>query len=41
MAGSEFVWSVDPAVSRLAIAFAPVDGGQVEVETLSDRQPGS
>jgi Holliday junction resolvasome RuvABC endonuclease subunit len=31
---SEFVWAVDPAVSRLAFAFAPVDGGPVEVRTL-------
>lgn len=30
----EFVWGVDPAVSRLAFAFAPVDGGAVVVETL-------
>src|SRR5947209_2101060 len=30
----ECVWGVDPAVSRLAVAFAPVDGGQVRAVTL-------
>jgi Holliday junction resolvasome RuvABC endonuclease subunit len=39
----EYVWGVDPAVSRLAFAFAPVDGGAIEVETLhagSDAREG-
>lgn len=31
----EWVWGVDPAVSRVAFAFAPVDGGEVVVETLT------
>lgn len=31
---AEWVWGIDPAVSRLAFAFAPVDGGSIEVETL-------
>jgi len=30
----EHVWGVDPAVSRLAFGFAPVDGGPIVVETL-------
>lgn len=30
-----FVWGVDPALSRLAFAFAPVDGGPIVVETLT------
>ena len=30
-----FVWGIDPAVARLAFAFAPVDGGPIEVETLT------
>ena len=30
-----FVWGIDPAVSRLAFAFAPVDGGPIVVETLT------
>lgn len=30
----EYVWAVDPAVSRVAFAFAPVDGGSVLAETL-------
>jgi Holliday junction resolvasome RuvABC endonuclease subunit len=29
-----YVWGIDPAVSRLAFAFADLDGEQVEVETL-------
>lgn len=39
----EFVWAVDPALSRHAFAFAPTDGGQVQVETLitaSDARDG-
>lgn len=32
--GTAFVWGVDVAVSRLAFAFAPDDGGAIEVETL-------
>jgi Holliday junction resolvasome RuvABC endonuclease subunit len=31
--GGEYVWAVDPAVSRQAFAFAPVDGAEIEVET--------
>lgn len=31
---SEYVWAVDPAVSRLGVAFAPVDGGPVRARTL-------
>jgi Holliday junction resolvasome RuvABC endonuclease subunit len=34
MSGREYVWGVDPAVSRQAFAFAPVYGGPVEVRTL-------
>ena len=34
---SEFVWGVDPALSRLAFAFADVDSDKVEVETLLTR----
>lgn len=30
----EYVWAVDPAVSRLAFAFAPLPGGLIELETL-------
>lgn len=30
----EYVWGVDVAVSRIAIAFAPVDGGQIDVAML-------
>jgi Holliday junction resolvasome RuvABC endonuclease subunit len=30
----DYVWGVDPALSRLAVAFAPADGGSVEVSTL-------
>jgi Holliday junction resolvasome RuvABC endonuclease subunit len=30
----EHVWGIDPAISRQAVAFAPVDGGPVEVRTL-------
>lgn len=30
-----YVWGIDPAVSRLAFAFAPVDDGPITVETLS------
>lgn len=30
----EFVWAVDPAVSRLGVAFAPVDGGDPHALTL-------
>jgi Holliday junction resolvasome RuvABC endonuclease subunit len=30
-----FVWGIDPAVSRSAFAFAPVDGGPIVVETLN------
>jgi Holliday junction resolvasome RuvABC endonuclease subunit len=29
-----YVWGIDPAVSRLAFAFADLDGERVEVETL-------
>lgn len=31
----QFVWGIDPAVSRMAFAFAPVDGGAITVETLA------
>lgn len=31
----EYVWGIDPAVVRLAFAFAPVDGGSLTVETLN------
>jgi Holliday junction resolvasome RuvABC endonuclease subunit len=31
---TEYVWGIDPAISRIAVAFAPVDGGPVEVRTL-------
>lgn len=34
---SEFVWAVDPAVSRLAFAFADVASPAVDVETLITR----
>lgn len=30
-----FVWGIDPAVSRVAFAFAPADGGPITVETLT------
>lgn len=30
----EYVWAVDPAVSHLAFAFAPTDGGPIIVESL-------
>jgi Holliday junction resolvasome RuvABC endonuclease subunit len=33
-AGAEYVWGVDPAVSRLAFAFAPTADGPIEVESL-------
>jgi Holliday junction resolvasome RuvABC endonuclease subunit len=29
-----FTWGLDPAISRSAFAFAPVDGGPIVVETL-------
>lgn len=35
--GTAFVWGVDVAVSRLAFAFAPENGGAIEVETLVTR----
>lgn len=31
---AEFVWGIDPAISRLAVAFADTDSDSVEVETL-------
>lgn len=31
---SEYVWAIDPQVGHLAFAFAPLDGGPIEVETL-------
>jgi Holliday junction resolvasome RuvABC endonuclease subunit len=31
---SAFVWGVDPAISRLAFAFAPTPDGPIEVESL-------
>lgn len=34
MTGRRFVWGVDPAVSRIAFAFAPLDIGQPTVESL-------
>lgn len=34
---SGFVWAVDPALSRLAFAFAELDTGTVAVETLITR----
>jgi Holliday junction resolvasome RuvABC endonuclease subunit len=34
---SEFVWAVDPGLSRLAFAFAAVEDEAVEVETLITR----
>ncbi len=34
---SEHVWAVDPALARLAFAFADVDSDAVEVETLITR----
>lgn len=34
---SEYVWAVDPAVTRLAFAFAAVDSPAVDVETLDVR----
>jgi Holliday junction resolvasome RuvABC endonuclease subunit len=34
---SEFVWGVDPALAKLAFAFADVDSDKVEVETLITR----
>jgi Holliday junction resolvasome RuvABC endonuclease subunit len=43
MSDGAYVWGIDPAVSRLAFAFAPVDGGAIEVETLhagSDAREG-
>jgi hypothetical protein len=39
----EFVWGVDPALSRVAVAFAPVGGGRPRVMTLvtgSDAREG-
>jgi Holliday junction resolvasome RuvABC endonuclease subunit len=33
----EHVWGVDPALSRLAFAFAAVESGDVQVETLITR----
>jgi Holliday junction resolvasome RuvABC endonuclease subunit len=30
----EYVWGVDPALSRLAFACAPLDGGPISIETL-------
>lgn len=39
----EYVWGVDVAVARLAFAFAPMDGSQIQVETLhtgSDAREG-
>ncbi len=29
-----FVWGIDPAISRVAFAFAPLDGHQITAETL-------
>lgn len=37
MTGSACIWGVDPALSRLAFAFAPEDGGAIELETLATR----
>lgn len=34
---TEFVWAVDPQVSYLAFAYAPVGDGLIEVETLITR----
>lgn len=34
---SEFVWGVDPGLSRLAVAFADVASARIEVETLITR----
>ncbi len=36
-AAPEFVWAVDPALSRLAFAFAEVDAATVHVRTLMTR----
>ena len=35
--GSEFVWGIDPALSRLAFAFAALDSDAITVETLITR----
>lgn len=34
MSATEFVWGVDPALSRVAVSFAPVAGGRPSVVTL-------
>ena len=43
MSATEYVWGVDPALSRVAVSFAPVDGGRPSVLTLvthSDTREG-
>lgn len=35
MGADAYVWAIDPALSRVAFAFAPLDGGPIVVETLT------
>jgi hypothetical protein len=37
MSGREYVWGVDPGLSRVAFAFADCDSAAVVVETVTTR----
>lgn len=37
MTAAACVWGIDPALARLAFAFAPTNGGAIELETLTTR----